>query len=390
MGILDRFFRKKQSDTSKIKATSSHQPDSKASSFSPQAAQKSDLNISTFFVPEAIWPDYVPDRLKRTFVVMGTDDSESIPCLQGDYAKTVFLMMYAKGAISVSKQAPQYLLYECGIKNPVSYRNSVADAGLLVEPDFTAILYGMKLSDIKAICRSLGISQSGVKTDVITRILSEADFSDLPNYLPTEKAYMLSEKGKIFLQEHEGYQILHRHPNWSISWKEYDQQHKDSESPYKTMLRIVQACLDKEKFNYLRNDYHTLSEIYKLSGNIAKSTEMLLYVQYLDLSGMCFYDSIQLFQQLYRNERVKFKKETLLTVENYVHSTFAPGIIDLIAKQKASITPDLIQLISTWWLPINACSPSDFRRIISEICDGILDEKKEQSILKANFIKAIE
>lgn len=392
MGILRKLFGKKELIDSKAKTEQIHQSTSETSFDLTSNVKMSWPITKSFYLPEAVWPNFVPNRIRRDFIELDTDAVSLYPSLQGDYAKTVFLMMYIKGAIPVSRPAPQYLLYECGIKDLIAYRKSAVDDGFLVEPDSEAILSGMKLADIKTVCKSLGIIQTGVKSAIIKRILSEADPSELVKRLPSEKSYMLSEKGETYLQKHVGYQILHRNRKWSISWEEYDQQHKENETPYETMLRIVQACLDKEPFNLVRNDYYALSEIYEQSGDITISTEMLLYVQYLDLSGMCLYDQIQFY---HKNSALAKEKTTVNNrwindlADSYAYTTFAPGVVEQIAKRKEIITPELMRRVTEWWLPVNVCSATDFRRIINEICENKFDVAKEETEFKAKFIKAI-
>lgn len=90
----------------------------------------------------------------------------------------------------------------------------------------------------------LGQSTTGKKDALVWRVANNADDSLIARYC-SEKLYMLSETGQVFLREHNDYVMIHKHKNWGIGWKEYDSHKIPGRDYYDTMWGIFNEQLAK-------------------------------------------------------------------------------------------------------------------------------------------------
>ena len=309
--------------------------------------------------------------------------SPDIPSLQGDYAKTVFLWAHEK-ASSVRKQDEyaRYFLYECGIKNPVTYHKELIEQGYFIPAPVFDVLNSLKVTELKQILTQMGKSVTGKKEVLIERIMEDAS-KNLVDQLCPDKLYVLSEIGKQFLNEHYNYVLVHKHKtNWGIDWHEFDANYRPGLSFYDVAWGIFNKRVVKDKQNFGRNEYLHMYQLLAEEGKRERAFEMLLRVLYIDLSGVCGSGGYQLYR-----EGVYSKKD----LQDYfsVAIMLAPGIVNPIADFADIYNDDIIDRLYEQKLPIHVCDREMFRGIVHSILDGTYDESKVESQLKQAYIKAI-
>ena len=306
--------------------------------------------------------------------------AQDIPPLQGDYAKTIFLWANSKASpIKNNDSYPRYLLYECGIKNAAKYHKDLIASGYFEEASVEQVLNSLKVTELKNILISLGITTTGKKEELILRITNNADDSVIAHYCQ-EKLYILSPIGQTFLQEHNDYVLVHKHQNWGISWQEYDAKRISGQSYYDTMWAIFNEQLVNNHHDYGRTQYLYMYQLLNEENKRERALRMLLQVLYIDLSGV---DGIQWYdmyrQGLYSTKKVRDCFDTVITL--------APGIIDSIKKFDDIYTDDIIDKIYEQQLPVQICNKKLFSYIIHSVIEGTYDKEVTEEKLKQAYYK---
>ena len=331
-------------------------------------------------------PDNKDIQSTEVPVRIATKESEKfdvdIPPLQGDYAKTIFL--YANNRPSSLKSSDvyqRYLLYECGIRNPLEYHQTLIDEGYFELTSTVEFLNGLKVVDLKAILSEYGLSVTGKKENLIERIIENVNEGDIKKH-STEMTYSISKKGREYLEEHHDYVELHRHKNWNIDWKEYDANKKPGYSFYDVVWGILNERLMTAN-HYGRNEYLCMYQLLEEEGKSKSALEMLLRVIYIDFSGLDLLEYIKLY---------KTGIYTIETMKEYFASAImiAPGLINAIPKYIDVYDDEMIEKIYQWQLPIQVCEKKLFYDIIHSVVQGTYDGEKTENKLKIAYNKSIE
>lgn len=310
-----------------------------------------------------------------TFSVI-TSDGE-IPELQGDYAKAVFLWaVSSSGPVKEDNEYSRYITYECGIQHPQYYHKEMIRQGYLEEDSVEKAFMYLKVPELKALTAQLGVSSTGKKADLISRIVSSADQEFIANHRPF--TFSLSDKGKSFLAEHDAYVQLHRHNVWGISWKDYDSNHTIGESFEDTIVSILNKRAANDTRLFGRQEYFSMYQLMAESGNKKKAIAFLLQVLYIDVSGVCGMESYN-----YYKEGIYSKSD----LENWFSSNvmLAPGIINPIADYAEYYSDSIIDKLYSWKIPVQICSKGLFLKIVHSALDGNFNFDSTTSELKAAY-----
>lgn len=329
--------------------------------------------------------DNVQERVKVD-VEVKTEMSNwqpDIPALQGDYAKTIFLWAHAKAApIKKNEEYARYFLYECGIRNAANYHKKLVSEGYFIEASVESRLAFLKVTELKEILTELSQPVSGKKEALIHRIVEVADDATIKKYVPIV-LYELSDCGKKFLEKNNDYVLIHKHKNWGVDWKEYDQLHKPGFSFYDTMWGIFNKRLSKDTQHFGRNEYLNMYQLLKEEGKRLPALEMLLRVLYIDLSGVEGKSVYELYKQ-----GIYTKKEA---VEYFnVAVMLAPGIVHPISEYKDIYTDSLVDKLYEQKLPVQICDKALFLTIVHSIINNEYDEEATEMMLKREYKKLIE
>ena len=299
------------------------------------------------------------------------------PAYQGDYAKAVFLWTFSKASpIKEDDEYARYLLYECGIRNASAFHKKMVREGFLQESQACDMVAALKMSEIKTILSDLGLQTTGKKEALVQRVIENIDSANVRQYFPITM-YSISDTGKTFLAEHEGYILLHRHRNWDISWQEFDANSRPGRSINDTVWGILNGRIMSAE-DYGRHPYYCMYELLKEEGRRPDALRMLLMVFYIDLSGiqgLCYID-------LYRSGVYKQKD----VLENFgISITLAPGIVSSIAELQDAYTDEMIPTLYKHKLPVQVCDQKMFTTIVQSILDGTYDESKVTAQLQQAF-----
>ncbi len=247
----------------------------------------------------------------------------------------------------------RYFLYECGIRNPSQYHQSLIAEGYFEEASLEQKLISLKVADLKEILSALGESTTGKKDALIWRIINNADSSLIEKYCP-EKLFILSELGQKSLQDHDDYTMIHKHKTWGVDWKEYDRKKKPGRSYYDTMWAIFNEQLAKDPQDYGRTQYLFMYQLLKEEGKREQALQMLLRVLYLDLSGVGVLHYTDYYRQGF------YKQKEMREMFNII-IMFAPGIINPIKDYADVYTGDMIASVYEQHLPVQLCDQELFQ-----------------------------
>lgn len=259
-----------------------------------------------------------------------------IPKFQGDYAKTIFLWAHNKASSVKDKEGyARYFLYECGIQDATAYHKGLITQGYFQEASEEEKLQSLTLPELKKILSDFEQPTSGKKDILIERITKNVDQSEIKRYIP-EKLYVLTEAGKIFLDKHNDYVLIHTHKAWEISWQEYDMKHKENFSFYDTVWGIFNERLLSENYDFGRNIYLMMYQLLEEEKRRVRALEMLLKVFYLDFSGVEGLEYYNFYKQ-----GLFSKKEIYDSFEASV--MIAPGLVSSLKNTRMFMTINLLK-----------------------------------------------
>lgn len=310
--------------------------------------------------------------------------TSDIPTLQGDYAKTVFLWAHEKASSVKSNDSyAKYFLYECGISDPVKYHKDLIAQGYFVEAPISDVLDSFKVTDLKQILVKMGKSTTG-KKDVLIERIAENISDELINEVCPNKMYVLSEIARIFLQEHQNYVLVHKYKtNWGIDWHEFDANYRPGLSFYDVAWSIFNRRVLEDTHNFGRNGYLNMYQLLVEEKKRERAFEMLLRVIYIDLSGVCDYNS----QKLY-SSGVYTKKQLYEHFD--IAIMLAPGLVKDVPLFSDIYNDVIIDKLYEQKLPVQVCDKDLFRSIILSILDGSYDENKVREKLEQAYKKVVE
>lgn len=303
-----------------------------------------------------------------------------------DYRRAVFLNAYGNGKpIRENNEYSRYFEFECGITNPRKYHKDLIKAGYLQQSPTKDVISSLKVTELKEICDSLGISKAGKKLDLINRIISFCPAEQIYSFAE-EQLYSLSEKGSSFVREHEDYIQLHKHKNWGIGLDEYID-FKQS-LPFNGSFRDISWGIFNNRiieyakeYGLLRNNYLNMSYLMKEESEYGEELKYLLYVLFLDICGA---DTVR------HLEYCDTKDEALKDYDCFVFRTVIPNEI---AHLKGYYNESYVDWIYTQnkRLPMNLCDVATFKQLISDIFNGIENlQEKYEKIFYGNYQKYID
>ena len=185
------------------------------------------------------------------------------------YSTTLFLNAYKKGSPIMDDNAYwSYFRYECGIAHPSAFHRSLIEQGYFEKPDLQEYLSSWTTDKLKVLLDSLGLKKSGRKAELISRIIDNVSDFDKSALLENIDIYVLSSKGKNFLDEHLDFVQFKRQQDGSISFRNYISMKK--QLPFKASFHdVMWAIYDKRQLEYSHNaEYDKLSYAYNEMGKI--------------------------------------------------------------------------------------------------------------------------
>jgi len=207
------------------------------------------------------------------------------PKYHGDYAKTYFLSSFRKPSPIKKSSSYSYLFTDVyGISDPPSYHQELINEGYFTAASLEQVLSYMKIPELKTPLKEYGLKTSGTKDVLITRLLENTSPEQLEHYLPTFPIYVLSEKAKSFLDEHNDYLLLIQH-NYGLHYEEYDMRKEKLKLSFSNIIWSYLNELLITSDSCGMNEYHTMSFFLKEEGNYSTALQVLLKSLYIGSSG---------------------------------------------------------------------------------------------------------
>lgn len=309
------------------------------------------------------------------------EEEIEIPPYQGDYAKSIFLNVYAKASpIKKDNEYQRYILYECGIQNPSEYHKKLIEEGYLSKASNKDVLNSFKSSELKEILKERSLSVSGKKEDLVLRLLEVIDDNFIRNHTKNV-TYSITEKGKAFLEEHKGYVFIHKHNTWGITWQEYDAQREKYNNVNDVIWKILNDRIIKDGFNS-RCTYFDMYQLLVEENKREQALQMLLRVIYLDVSGIDGLNFIEQYKAGYFD--IAYAREYFECVV-----MLAPGVLKHVSEFSDIYYDGYIDRLYEWKLPIQLCGKDLFKSFIHSLIDDSYDEDEFKKKLKNSYYEIL-
>lgn len=278
-----------------------------------------------------------------------------------DYKKlqsiSVFLNWAQKGySVGESDKYPSYMKYELNITNPSQFHTEMINKGYLEKPNLDSLFIHFKVPELKQILSEHNLPKTGNKASLIERILNNISDTSLKEIQNHFTGYVLSEKGKNFINKNYDFIKMHKNSKWMISLDEYiDKKNelKFNASFYDIAWGIFNdrniQYVSEQNWGLVRNNILDMSEILSQENKHKQSLSFLLSVLYYDLSGL-------------GNGNI---------LDEFKYIDLAPGIIDRILKSKDFYSNDLINNCPFLnQLPFSYFSIDTFKILVADLIEN--------------------
>lgn len=307
------------------------------------------------------------------------------------YAQTVFLYYCRKSKpIGAPDDYPRYFLYNFNIANPSLYHKKLLSEGYLQEAPINELLSSLKVTELKNILETNNLPKTGKKAELIKRIVDSIP-EDKIMVSFTEKIYSLSDKGLLFLKDHDDYVQLFQHSSYQISIDEYEKTKKELRN-YTKFNDIAWNIFNKRTLDYaaqknyglLRNTYFEMGELLEEETKNKQSLSLYLTALLYDVSGIENLKTI-----LYYIDGAYSKKDLK---DLYIEPFFVPGLLGRIEKLSDFYEDGMAaDVYKKHYLDMNLCSCEKFNDLVCEILyEPTLDEEKWKEYFKKNFTSLIK
>ena len=287
-----------------------------------------------------------------------------------DYSMSIFLNWANGKKIGESlTDYPQYIKYECNINNPIDFHKKMINDGYLCTPEIDSLLTFYKVTELKQILSKNNLPTTGKKNILIQRIIDNVPKDTLEKIKNLFKGYVLSEKGRFFIDKNNDYIEIHKNSNWMISLDEYTNKKKQLQFDahfYDIAWGIFNdrnlQYTHEQNWGLVRNNIFNMSELLNKENKPAQSLLFLLSVLYYDLSGL-------------------MNNNILCNFEDIV---LAPGIISRILKLKKYYSEDIINNCPFLnQLPYSYFTIETFKLMLHELLEsGDIDLNKYKKYAK--------
>lgn len=249
----------------------------------------------------------------------------------------------------------KFISYDLDIKNPIKKYKDFIKNEYLQKGSLQLILETYKVTDLKKILKENNLKLSGKKAELISRILSQVSIESLQPYIKNN-VYELTQKGLDYINKYEYYIKLYKYRNFCIGPIEFDRClntfNNDSPNFYDVMIKILDARIHlfkkESSYGLLANTFHNKSIIMKDLGLFDEEFRYLLYVSYIDLSGLCNSNHIY----------------------DYEDMIFPHGIAELLFDKKDYFNLNYVDEAFKIDLPFRYFEKDTFINIINDILKG--------------------
>lgn len=142
---------------------------------------------------------------------------KSYPSKRGLYVAEILLLDYClKGNYPHPANGyPAFWWFKYGIRDVGKVLSSLEMRGFIEYGDYADALAGMTLAELKSIATSIGLTQAGKKSELVSRIINASSEEKLAS-LGVEKKYRLTPIGQQELQDNEYIPFMHKHKRTTL------------------------------------------------------------------------------------------------------------------------------------------------------------------------------
>ncbi len=248
--------------------------------------------------------DYIP-KIDVSFssTPLGDESSPNITPLEvllkraasskrGLYPHEILMLDYAHtfSTKSVKSDFQEFWYYQYSVKHPEYVLKSLESRHFISPGDLQSTIQRLTVAEIRQELKAIGQKVSEKKSDLVARLLANADQDALSRKFPT-RYYALTPMGQQELEENPYVSYLHRHRYMSVWEMNYRLANNPKHLDYRD---IIWQFLNEESVNHFKNGdmglyRNTRLEMYQLLMETAKynqAFQLLCEVIAYDLSGM--------------------------------------------------------------------------------------------------------
>lgn len=202
----------------------------------------------------------------------------------------VVFLERTEGNKAGDKSFPGYYEYRYNRK-PDKLLKKALKKGYLVESDYKFNMYQTTNANLKDILREYDLKVSGVKDELVKRLLKNIDEEELKSIFD-QSYYQLSDSGKKLVENNQHVIYYHKKLDKAeISLKEYHETYITEElNKYEVAIKLIRKKSKKYRkegdWGLYRNTFLSMGDVYADSGNNKKALELYLKIYHLDLSGL--------------------------------------------------------------------------------------------------------
>ncbi len=162
------------------------------------------------------------------------------PDIYGLYPSELVMLSYIEGIKTTETNYPKYLTFTYEIANPLKMIKNLESRELIEKGNSKDTLPNLKLTELKDLASSLGITVKGRKADIIEQ-LSIVDEKELECYVK-ERTWKLTEKGQSALKANPYIQYFTNSHPYDVStvgvniWSVNEEFVKNTKRPYRDII----------------------------------------------------------------------------------------------------------------------------------------------------------
>ena len=306
--------------------------------------------------------------------------------IKNEYAKTLFL--YAHQRANIIKNNDKYvgyLQYDCGITNPKLFHQQLIDEGYFRQANIGEVLETYKLPELKELLKGNGQTTTGKKDELIQKIINTSSQEYLAKIEKEKVYYVLSEKGRKYLQEKDDYVKVHQ----MQSIKLYEYITEKQKGVLNNFNDICWSIYNKRTIKYssqsnfgmVQYNYLDMARLLDSEEKYQRALEMYIRVLICVLNGSVV--NITHYKNMY-NDGIYTKKEIIENIGNMSHIWI--DLISRIVELKVHYSDELlIRVCDTTSYPFKIWTVELLKNLLDEaFTSAIFDKEKYDKIINQN------
>lgn len=265
------------------------------------------------------------------------------------YGTVLMLHAYGNGS-SVRNGYPVYFYRECHITDSKKFHMNLITEDYFCKPTIHQLLNSYTVAELKLIAEKVGCLKKGCKADLIDRIIESMSIEEQQQCINQSSKYVLSDKGRTFLNKHYDLVEFHRFIKYDIPFARfYVNRFPDGIRKRTFNDNVFSILSDRIYKDSLRNYYLTMEHDYYSLYEITLSEHMYgeaikHYLHYFYLKTSCVRTAWLYSQDFYLkpdsiDEMIFFAKIALeiLKLKNF----YSPTLVDNIYRD-LSLPPNFL------------------------------------------------